>query len=113
MTALLAAQTIAVGHDDRIDAIYWMIQAVTHAVAAGLVVGTPRLGQPPGGDAATGRHPSVTRIVAQDRIGAGRTADGERELRTSAPPVAQARWPSSALATIVAIRRRAPSPERR
>ena len=38
LTALLAAQTIAVGHDDRIDAIYWMIQAVTYAVAAGLVV---------------------------------------------------------------------------
>lgn len=38
LTALLVAQTIAVGHDDRIDAIYWMIQAVTYAVAAGLVV---------------------------------------------------------------------------
>jgi hypothetical protein len=69
-------------------------------------VGTPRLGQPPGGDAATGRHPTVTRRVAQGRIGAGRTAHGERELRTSAPPEAQTRRPSSALATIVAIRRR-------
>lgn len=38
LTALLVAQTIAVGHDDRIDAIYWVIQAVTYAVAAGLVV---------------------------------------------------------------------------
>lgn len=38
LTALLVVQTIAVGHDDRIDAIYWMIQAVTYAVAAGLVV---------------------------------------------------------------------------
>ena len=38
LTALLVVQTIAVGHDDRIDAIYWVIQAVTYAVAAGLVV---------------------------------------------------------------------------
>ena len=37
LTALLVVQTIAVGHDDRIDAIYWVIQAVTYAVA-GLVV---------------------------------------------------------------------------
>jgi hypothetical protein len=69
LTALLVAQTIAVGHDDRIDAIYWVIQAVTYAVAAPGRVGTPRLDQPPCGDAATGRHPSVTRSVAQGRIG--------------------------------------------
>ena len=37
LTVLLIVQTIAVGHDDRIDIIYWVIQAITSAVAVGLV----------------------------------------------------------------------------
>ena len=50
LTALLAVQTVAVGHDNRVDPIYWVIQVITYAVAAGLVT--------------WGRHVAASRLPA-------------------------------------------------